>query len=114
MRRLVIALWILDSVHLGFISHAVYEYTVTNYGNLVAALRPTWSVLAHIIVTGTTDGIVRGIFCHRIWKLSNGKVSVVAALAISSFLAFGCSIAFPIQGWAPEEDYYSLMATVIT
>ena len=35
---------ILDTLHLALISHTVYEYSVSNFGNLIALLEPTWCV----------------------------------------------------------------------
>ncbi|RDX54474.1 hypothetical protein OH76DRAFT_1397786 [Lentinus brumalis] len=99
LKTLVAILWVLDTLHLAFVSHTVYEYCVADFGNLIALLEPTWSVLAQVIVTGVSDGIVRGIFCHRIWILSEQHVPTLMVLAGSSLLAFGCSLAFPIVGF---------------
>ncbi|KAI0717412.1 hypothetical protein C8T65DRAFT_116374 [Cerioporus squamosus] len=99
LKTLVAILWFLDTLHLAFVSHTVYEFCVTNFGNFIALLEPTWSVLAQVIVTGVSDGIVRGIFCYRIWLLSNQHVPTLAFLAGSSLLAFGCSLAFPTVGF---------------
>ncbi len=35
---------ILDTVHLVLISHAVYTYTVTDFGDFAAVSTPVWSV----------------------------------------------------------------------
>ncbi|RPD65457.1 hypothetical protein L227DRAFT_212549 [Lentinus tigrinus ALCF2SS1-6] len=99
LKTLVAMLWFLDTLHLALISHTVYEYTVTDFGNFIALLEPTWSVLAQVIVTGVSDGIVRGIFCYRIWMLSNQHIPTLAGLASAALLAFGCSLAFPIVGF---------------
>lgn len=32
----------LDSLHLILVSHTVYSYTITNFGNVPALLKPTW------------------------------------------------------------------------
>ncbi|RPD79131.1 hypothetical protein L226DRAFT_241453 [Lentinus tigrinus ALCF2SS1-7] len=89
LKTLVAMLWFLDTLHLALISHTVYEYTVTDFGNFIALLEPTWSVLAQVIVTGVSDGIVRGIFCYRIWMLSNQHIPTLAGLASAALLAFG-------------------------
>ncbi|TBU23557.1 hypothetical protein BD311DRAFT_868694 [Dichomitus squalens] len=114
----------LDTLHLLLISHTIYVYAVSGFGNLQALLNPTWSILAHIIVTGISDGIVRGIFCHRIWILSNRNRWLCATIALSSGVAFGGSLAYPIKGFQLQtysklEDvswllYFSLSTILVT
>ncbi|KAI1798241.1 hypothetical protein LXA43DRAFT_18532 [Ganoderma leucocontextum] len=91
LNTLIAILWVLDTLHLVLISHTVYVITVSNFGNILASLKPTWSLLAHVIVTGISDGIVRGIFCHRIWILSDRNRWLCAAITFPSLVAFGQS-----------------------
>ncbi|RDX54469.1 hypothetical protein OH76DRAFT_965562 [Lentinus brumalis] len=97
LKTLVAILWFLDAIHLAFVSHAVYEFCVTDFGDLLALLEPTW--YATVIVTGVSDGILRGIFCYRIWILGNEHIPTLLVLASSSLLSVGCALAFPILGF---------------
>ncbi|OBZ77498.1 hypothetical protein A0H81_01971 [Grifola frondosa] len=72
-----------DNVHIALITHAVYTYTVKDFTNLLAISVPTWSILAHVIVTGVSDVIVRCIFCHRVWRLSNRNWILSAAISLN-------------------------------
>ncbi|KAI0957935.1 hypothetical protein AcW1_006162 [Taiwanofungus camphoratus] len=45
LKSLVFILWLLDSVHLAFITHTVYTYTITDFGDPLAITKPIWSVI---------------------------------------------------------------------
>ncbi|TBU55530.1 hypothetical protein BD310DRAFT_683566 [Dichomitus squalens] len=90
LKSLIAFLWFLDTLHLLLISHTVYVYAVSGFGNLLALLEPTWSILAHIIVTGISDGC---------W--------LCATIALSSCVAFGGSLAYPIKGFQ-LQTYFEL------
>ncbi|KAJ8487784.1 hypothetical protein ONZ51_g3979 [Trametes cubensis] len=96
MKGLVTLLWALDTLHLLLISHTVYSYTISNFGNIPALLKPTWSVL--VLVTGVSDGIIRALYCYRIWIVSGKNWLVCAAIAIASLVTLGSSLAYTIVG----------------
>ena len=39
---------ILDTVHVMFISHTVYTYTITDFGDFAAIPKPVWSVSSFV------------------------------------------------------------------
>ncbi|KAI0701759.1 hypothetical protein C8Q76DRAFT_240747 [Earliella scabrosa] len=99
LKCLVFLLWVLDSLHLALITHAVYFYTVINFTNIIQLTIPTWSILSQIVVTGVSDLAVRGVFCHRVWKLSNRNWPLLIAIIISSLVVFGGGMAFAVKGF---------------
>ncbi|KAI0371923.1 hypothetical protein BV20DRAFT_1051115 [Pilatotrama ljubarskyi] len=119
MKSLMSILWILDTLHLALISHTVYQYAITDFANYAGLLAPTWSVLAQIIVTGLSDGIVRGI-----WILSSKNQLLCSAIVISSLMNFACSLAYPIKGFDYKTYqglhglswllYFSLVTTFVS
>ncbi|OCH90213.1 hypothetical protein OBBRIDRAFT_619694 [Obba rivulosa] len=98
LKSIVFFLWILDGLHFALITHAIYTYAVTNFANPLAVMIPTWSIMAHVAVTGVSDVLVRSLFCQRVWKLSGRNWLLTGAIAISSLITFGGSIAFSIRG----------------
>ncbi|KAI0324066.1 hypothetical protein GY45DRAFT_1289503 [Cubamyces sp. BRFM 1775] len=98
LKSLVALLWALDTFHLILISHTVYSYTITNFGNVPALLSPTWSVISQVFVTGVSDGIVRAIYCYRIWMFSGRKWIISTAIAIGTLVTCGSSLAYAITG----------------
>ena len=39
-----VRLRILDTLHTAFVTHAIYHYAISNFGNVIALLKPTWYV----------------------------------------------------------------------
>ncbi|KAH9896845.1 hypothetical protein C8Q73DRAFT_687432 [Cubamyces lactineus] len=98
LKSLVILLWALDTLHLILVSHTVYSYTITNFGNVPALLKPTWSVIAQVFVTGVSDGIVRALYCYRIWMFSGRRWLLTTAIVIGTLATCGSSLAYAARG----------------
>ncbi|KAI0659169.1 hypothetical protein C8Q70DRAFT_155767 [Cubamyces menziesii] len=107
LKVLVFVLWALDSLHLALVTHAVYVYAVTDFANLLALEMPIWSILIQVVVTGISDLLVRGIFCQRVWRLSNRNWPLMIAIVVTTLTVFGGSIAFAIKGFS-LPDYFAL------
>ncbi|KAG6910261.1 hypothetical protein DXG01_012072 [Tephrocybe rancida] len=58
-RALITVVWLLDTIHMVFIAHAVYHYAVKNFGNPAALEESVWSVLAQVYLATWSDSIVR-------------------------------------------------------
>ncbi|KAI0701745.1 hypothetical protein C8Q76DRAFT_756777 [Earliella scabrosa] len=124
LKSLVAILWILDTLHIVLISHTVYTYSVTHFGNQAELQKPTWSVVAHIVVTGVSDGIIRGIFCYRILILSNQNRILFIFNAFASLLMVGNNLAltvkcFSISNYSELDKfswlfYFNLSAAVVS
>jgi len=99
LKYLVLVLWILDTLHIAFISHAVYTYAINGVANPLVLLSPTWSMMAQVVVAGVSDAIVRGYFCRIVVRLSNRNWCLGGAITITSLLAFGTSLAFAAKGF---------------
>ncbi|KAI1798231.1 hypothetical protein LXA43DRAFT_1088358 [Ganoderma leucocontextum] len=114
LRFLVFSLWVLDSLHLALVVHAIYFYAVTNFSNASVLAVPTWSILAQIAVTGVSDLTVRSIFCHRVWRMSNGYWPLAIAIMVSSLVVFGGSIAFAVKSFGvPTFAAFSQIADIL-
>ncbi|KAI0744236.1 hypothetical protein C8Q80DRAFT_1122475 [Daedaleopsis nitida] len=50
---------VLDTLHVVLKSHTVYTYAITNFGNILALLKPTWSLVCYILVTAISDSVIR-------------------------------------------------------
>ncbi|RDB28743.1 hypothetical protein Hypma_014825 [Hypsizygus marmoreus] len=75
-RLLIFFLWLLDTLHLALVTHGIYYYLISNYGNLPALASPTWSLLAQVYVTCISDLIIRGVFGRRVWLMA-GKSKII-------------------------------------
>ncbi|KAI0660110.1 hypothetical protein C8Q70DRAFT_1053346 [Cubamyces menziesii] len=82
LRGSVFFLWILDTLHMLFLTLTMYRYVVTDFGNIPAIVRPTWSLVAMIMVVLISDLIVRAIFGMRILRLSGGRWIIPTCIVI--------------------------------
>ncbi|KAF8871768.1 hypothetical protein BD779DRAFT_1680130 [Infundibulicybe gibba] len=73
-KRLIFVLWLLDTTHLAFIVHALYHYMITYYGKPSSLESPTWSMLAQIYVTCTSDLAIRFILARRSWYMTGRNI----------------------------------------
>ncbi|CCM04218.1 uncharacterized protein FIBRA_06385 [Fibroporia radiculosa] len=107
LKFLVFILWVLDGLHQAFITHAFYNYAIIDFADPLAAMVPEWSVMAHVFVGSTSDTIVRGLFCQRVFLLSGRNYLITVAIAIGTLVVFGSSYAFGIKGFS-LSDYFDL------
>jgi len=108
LKASIFFLLFIQSLHLAFIVHAVYTYTVTDFGNPFKLIHPVWSITAQVIVSSIGDAIVRGLFCQRIWRLSERNIIMATAIALSSFAVFGSGFAFAIWGFIAGDYFFEL------
>ncbi|KZT03697.1 uncharacterized protein LAESUDRAFT_728988 [Laetiporus sulphureus 93-53] len=106
IRWLVFFLWVLDGLHLAFIIHASYSYTITDYMNAAALMTPLWCIASHVFVSSLSDAIVRGMFCCRIWMLSERKLLMTSTVAFVSFITLASGWAFSV--WGSRANNYFL------
>ncbi|EKM53304.1 uncharacterized protein PHACADRAFT_211002 [Phanerochaete carnosa HHB-10118-sp] len=98
LRSLVLFLWALDTVHLALICDTIYYYAITNFSNPLAMVSVTKTIMVHVMFTGVSDAIVRGIFMYRVWLVSQGKRLLFLAILLPSLVCFAGSIGFAIRG----------------
>ncbi|KDQ53886.1 hypothetical protein JAAARDRAFT_196997 [Jaapia argillacea MUCL 33604] len=99
-KLMIVGLWALDGLHLAFITHSMYYYMVTSFSNFLAITVPTWSILAHVLVTSISDLIVRGVFAKRVWRLSGGNWYLTTAIAATTVFVFGGGMAYGIKAFS--------------
>ncbi|KAF9463868.1 hypothetical protein BDZ94DRAFT_575502 [Collybia nuda] len=85
-KALIAFVWILETTHLALITHALYYYVITNFGNYEAIAAPTPSILVMIYVTCITDLIIRGIFARRVWFVTGHNTYIAASICILALL----------------------------
>ncbi|OCH90204.1 hypothetical protein OBBRIDRAFT_619041 [Obba rivulosa] len=93
-KLLIAFLWLLNTLHLMFICNAIWTYAITNFSNPLAILHPTWSVM----VTALSDVIVRGIFCRRVWTLSDHNRLLTGSIFLVSLFCCAMTTVFTVRG----------------
>ncbi|KAI0660103.1 hypothetical protein C8Q70DRAFT_1053340 [Cubamyces menziesii] len=99
LRGSVFFLWILDTLHMLFLTLTMYRYVVTDFGNIPAIVKPTWSLVAMIVVVLISNLVVRAIFGMRILRLSGGRWIIPACVVnILSVFVLGDGTYFAVEG----------------
>ncbi|KZT03057.1 uncharacterized protein LAESUDRAFT_705224 [Laetiporus sulphureus 93-53] len=98
LKYLVFVLWIFDSLHVSLITYSMYFYMVTNYADPFIVERPVWSIMAMIMVSNVSNIIVRGVFSHRLWKLSGRSLIFPLSVGVLSLYVAGDGFYFAIRG----------------
>ncbi|KAG6906594.1 hypothetical protein DXG01_012997 [Tephrocybe rancida] len=107
-RGVIFSLWILDTLHLALITHGLYYYLVSNFGNFAALVGPTWSILAQVYVTCINDLIVRCdlILISIFGRLTAKNYFIATAIATTSLLTFVFGFVFATRAFSGRTFAY--------
>ncbi|KAG2071980.1 hypothetical protein BDR04DRAFT_1097662 [Suillus decipiens] len=89
IRLLVSAMFISDSIHQALITHTVYTYLVTDFGNVIDLEKLVWSLSVEVLFNGFTGLIVQSFFTMRVYRLSKKNIFATASvlsLVIAEFV----------------------------
>ncbi|KAJ6511408.1 hypothetical protein C8R47DRAFT_1296383 [Mycena vitilis] len=70
LQLLVAVVLLMDTVHVVAAVHLLYWLLVTNYGNVESLAAIPWSLTTVVMLSPTSDTIIRLFYTHRIWILS--------------------------------------------
>ncbi|KAK7691577.1 hypothetical protein QCA50_004976 [Cerrena zonata] len=93
---LVSGLWIMDSVDLAFVTHAIYTYFITDFLQPEKLEQSVWSVASVPITAGTVAFIVHQFLIYRIYALDKSLAPFAVFLSIFAFYPW--SMAFVATG----------------
>jgi len=98
IKLLVAAVLTFDTVNQILITHAVYTYLVTNFGDVVQLGNIVWSLAVEVLFNGFTGLLVQCFLTMRVWRFSN-KNYILTGLVFSLVLAeFTCVIIYVVKG----------------
>ncbi|EDQ99405.1 uncharacterized protein LACBIDRAFT_335046 [Laccaria bicolor S238N-H82] len=95
LKALVGAVMLTDTIHQGLITHTVYTYTITNWGNVSFLGELVQTLLVEVLFNGLTTVMVQwraptppvlNFLATRIWRLSDRKVWLIVIVLIRSYL----------------------------
>ncbi|KAJ8501418.1 hypothetical protein ONZ51_g571 [Trametes cubensis] len=93
----VTAVWTTDSIHQALISHSVYWYLITEYGNPTALGLLSKTIIVEVFFNAFTGLFVQSFFAARVWKLSGKKLYLVIPVAILVAGEFSVAMAYSIK-----------------
>ncbi|RXW17156.1 hypothetical protein EST38_g8698 [Candolleomyces aberdarensis] len=94
IKSLVAAVMFFDTVHQALITHTVYSYTITNWGNPIILDELIWSLLVEVLFNGLTALLVQSFLTMRVWRLSSRNYLLTGLTALLVIAEFACVIAF--------------------
>lgn len=94
LKALVAAVMLTDSVHQALITHTVYTYTITNWGNVNFLGVLVRTLLIEVLFNGFTTFMVQCFLATRIWRLSDRKVWLIVIIVLLVFGEFGVNLAY--------------------
>ncbi|KDQ58604.1 hypothetical protein JAAARDRAFT_673647 [Jaapia argillacea MUCL 33604] len=97
IRLLVTAAFITDTIHQMLITHTLYVYLVTNFGNPLILDSLVWSLLVEVLFNGLTALMVQLFFTIRIWKLSERSIAVTLCVLLLVLAEFGTVFAYTVK-----------------
>ncbi|KZP05910.1 hypothetical protein FIBSPDRAFT_940265 [Athelia psychrophila] len=97
---LVAAVFTSDTIHQILISHSIYTYLITQFGNYVYLGEIVWSILLEVLFNGFTALLVQGFMTVRVFKLTPQKwrwpaAGLIVALVTGEFVSV---VAYYAQG----------------
>ncbi|KAL0953051.1 hypothetical protein HGRIS_007252 [Hohenbuehelia grisea] len=106
--------WILDTIQLAFVSHALYHYTVTNYANPVELLVMHWSLPVSTIFNIIMAITVHFFFILRIYHLAPRAIRVWLACFIGVLAV--CRFCFGIETivWELVRKEFSKLQSLLS
>ncbi|KAE9391142.1 hypothetical protein BT96DRAFT_945605 [Gymnopus androsaceus JB14] len=91
----VAALWILDSLHLVLIVHAVYHYAVKGFGDTLNLAVVIWSVKLQVTINVIIILFVQSLYAYRVWILG-GYHHGVFGYIVAGVVVGGFALAYKI------------------
>jgi len=89
IKLLVAGALVSDTCHQALITHTVYTYLVTDFGDLSALGEIVWSLIVEVFFNGFTALIVQSFLAMRVYRLSNKSwlaTGLVMSLVIGEFV----------------------------
>ncbi|KAJ7221068.1 hypothetical protein C8J57DRAFT_1393328 [Mycena rebaudengoi] len=96
LKTLVALTLALDTLHLAFVTHAIYHYLISNYYSHGALQVMTWSVSLEALPTGVTASLVQSFYAYRVWRMSRHNFVLTGLILLLILATTGCGTAWVI------------------
>ncbi|EJC99017.1 uncharacterized protein FOMMEDRAFT_23365 [Fomitiporia mediterranea MF3/22] len=97
LKLLVFFVWALDTTHQGLITHSIYTYLITEYGNPLFLGTIVDTLLIEVLINACVVFLVQAFFTFRVWKLSQRNVVLVVILLLLVLSSFILSIVYVVK-----------------
>ncbi|KLO08420.1 hypothetical protein SCHPADRAFT_944472 [Schizopora paradoxa] len=97
MKATVAVLWLSETLHVGFISHFMYNYLITNYGNPASLAQGHWSLYMSVLCNVVIATVVQAFFATKIYSFGKKKRWITGIISFFIVAHFGFGIDFVIN-----------------
>ncbi|KAL5519606.1 hypothetical protein ACEPAH_1289 [Sanghuangporus vaninii] len=94
LRVMIAFLWSLDVVQLALLASYMYYIMVTHFSDLLIIGKITGSLCAYLVISGTSDFIIRLFYSRRIWFVSDENMILTAITMSLSATTFAFGLGF--------------------
>ncbi|KAJ3817192.1 hypothetical protein F5880DRAFT_1605166 [Lentinula raphanica] len=110
LKLLVILIFVFDTAHQVMLSHSIYMYLVSNFGNLNYLGTVTWSMIVMVLLSALIAVMYQLFMCWRIWILSNKNGYWIGPTVTIVLASFAITIAYFEKCWS--DDTWSELANL--
>ncbi|KAF9512043.1 hypothetical protein BS47DRAFT_1115866 [Hydnum rufescens UP504] len=108
-KTLVAVTWALDTLHTALMSHTVYYYTVTHFGDYLAlTTKPTWSFNLEILIVPIIALIVQWFFAYRAYSIDRNNWPLALTIATLAVIQLGFGIASSVFSFTQVKGFYDI------
>ncbi|KAH8817878.1 hypothetical protein DL96DRAFT_1820600 [Flagelloscypha sp. PMI_526] len=102
----VLSVWLIEIAHSASILHALYQATVTFFGNPITLLQPPKTLIVAVSLGGVLTAIVQSFFAWRVYRLV-GSLYLSLFCCVLTLLFLAACFGFTITGYhAPSMPVY--------
>lgn len=98
-RRMVLVVWILDTIHTIFCICLVYSYVILDFDDPASLEKIVWSVGATVVTAVILPAIVQSFFLQHIWIISKHNLWLTAIPSVLLILRIALGLASASLTW---------------
>ncbi|KAL0950565.1 hypothetical protein HGRIS_007367 [Hohenbuehelia grisea] len=88
---------LMEAVHLALVMHAIYYYLVSNFGNLLALINSSWSIIWLVGITAGITLVAHLFYTHYVWQISKKNPFLTGYLLLLAMAHFGLAVSIAVE-----------------
>ncbi|KAI0759570.1 hypothetical protein BD413DRAFT_271507 [Trametes elegans] len=117
LKALVIAVWVLESVHTAFCMQFMYDYLIAGFGDFANFLNISWGIGITVLCSAGIALCVQGYYTWRVWVVSGRSIFWTVVIGFFALLrvAFGIAsavLAYEYPQWLTFRHTKKSLVTI--
>ncbi|KAK0437932.1 uncharacterized protein EV420DRAFT_155447 [Desarmillaria tabescens] len=93
LKGVVFLTWLSDTIHQVLITHVLYYYTISHFGDTDALENIVWTLYVEVVFNAITGFLVQSFFAYRIWTFRK-NFAVLSVIVLLILGEVGTSVAY--------------------